>query len=74
MSRERRSPGPAPQAEKRARWVALIAQGVSNSEACRRVGVNRKTGCRWRHGRTTRDSVGRARHYPPVRGHRANAA
>jgi len=67
MPRERRSPGPAPQAEKRAAGAALIAQGVSNSEACRRVGVNRKTGCRWRHGRSTQDPVGRARHYPPVK-------
>jgi hypothetical protein len=25
----------------------LIAKGVSNSEACRVVGVNRRTGTRW---------------------------
>ncbi|MGC9219856.1 MAG: IS30 family transposase [Solirubrobacteraceae bacterium] len=67
MSGERRSPGPAPQAEKRARWAVLIAAGVSNSEACRLVGVDRKTGVRWRHGRTVRSAVGRSRHYPPVR-------
>ena len=66
MSRERRSPGPAPQAEKRARWAVLIAAGVSNSEACRQVGVDRKTGVRWRYGRTVRSAVGRSRHYPPV--------
>jgi transposase, IS30 family len=66
MAGERRSPGPAPQAEKRACWAALIAQGVSNSEACRRAGVHRKTGVRWRHGRTVRDHVGREHHYPPV--------
>lgn len=66
MSREKRSPGPAPQAEKRAAWAALIAAGASNSEACRQVGVHRKTGVRWRHGRTIRDFVGRERHYPPA--------
>ena len=66
MSRERRSPGPAPQAEKRGQWAVLIAQGASNSEAWRHVGVDRKTGVRWRHGRTVRSAVGRSRHYPPV--------
>lgn len=66
MAGERRKPGPAPEAEKRACWVALIAQGASNSEACRQVGVHRKTGVRWRHGRTVRDHVGREHHYPPV--------
>ncbi|MFL5860363.1 MAG: helix-turn-helix domain-containing protein [Solirubrobacteraceae bacterium] len=28
--------------------MRLIAQGVNNSEACRIVGINRKTGNRWR--------------------------
>jgi len=34
--------------EKREQFARLIGQGVSNSEACRLVGVNRKTGTRWR--------------------------
>ena len=55
MAGKRRSPGPAAEAEMRAAWVALPAQGVSNSEACRLVGVDRKTGVRWRHGQTVRD-------------------
>ncbi len=50
--------------EKRARFVALIRQGVSNSEACRLVGVNRKTGTRWRYGRTIRNTVGEPVPYP----------
>jgi hypothetical protein len=29
----------------------LVARGVSNSEACRVVGINRRTGTRWRYGR-----------------------
>ena len=52
--------------EKRARFVALIRQGVSNSEACRLVGVNRKTGTRWRYGRTIRNTAGEPVHYPAV--------
>ncbi len=61
-------PGRAPQVEKRELFGRLIAQGFSNSEACRVVGINRRTGKRWRHGRsiTTRD--GRTLHYAPVVG------
>ncbi len=44
----------------------LIAQGVSNSEACRTVGIDRKTGTRWRYGRTVRNKAGESVHYPPV--------
>jgi len=51
---------------KREQFAALIGRGVSNAEACRIVGINRRTGKRWRHGRaiTTRD--GRRLHYAPV--------
>jgi IS30 family transposase len=55
------------QAEKQQRYLQLIAQGVNNSEACRLVGVNRKTGSRWRYGRSVRNSVGELLHYPPVK-------
>ena len=61
-----RSPGPAPQTVKREQFARLIAQGVSNSQACRIVGVNRRTGKRWRHGRTITSSSGKQLHYPPV--------
>ena len=44
----------------------LIALGVNNSEACRRVGVNRRTGTRWRFGRTITSSTGFELHYAPV--------
>jgi len=43
-------PGPAPQTAKREQYARLIAQGVSSLEACRTVGVNPRTGKRWRHG------------------------
>jgi hypothetical protein len=55
-------PGPAPQTAKREQYAALIARGVNYSEACRIVGINRRTGKRWRHGRTIttyREEAGR---------------
>src|SRR6516162_8846294 len=62
----RRGPGALPQAEKREQYARLIAQGYDNSEACRIVGINRKTGKRWRHGRTITTRDGRKLHYPAV--------
>jgi IS30 family transposase len=59
-------PGPAPLTEKRDQFAALIARGVSNAQACRIVGVNRRTGKRWRHGRTITSSSGERLHHPPV--------
>lgn len=53
--------------EKQEWFVRLIAQGVSNRQACRIVGINRKTGTRWRLGRTIRKKAGEPVHYPPVR-------
>ena len=53
--------------EKQEWFARLIAQGVSNSEACRIVGVNRRTGTRWRYGRTILNTAGEPVHYPPVR-------
>jgi IS30 family transposase len=53
--------------EKQEWFGRLIALGVSNSEACRIVGINRRTGTRWRYGRTILNSAGEAVHYPPVR-------
>lgn len=50
----------------RQRFAELVRQGVNNSEACRIVGINRKTGTRWRLGRTLRNTAGEAVHYPPV--------
>jgi len=52
--------------EKQERFVRLIGQGVSNSEACRIVGINRRTGARWRYGRTILNTAGEPVHYPPV--------
>lgn len=52
--------------EKQDKFVRLIAQGVSSSEACRIVGIHRRTGTRWRLGRTILNSAGEPVHYPPV--------
>jgi transposase, IS30 family len=52
--------------EKQERFVRLIAQGVSNSQACRIVGISRKTGTRWRYGRTIGNKAGEPVHYPAV--------
>jgi len=58
--------GVAPQREKREQFARLIARGVPNAEACRVVGINRRTGTRWRFGREITSSSGRRLHYPPV--------
>ena len=65
--RDRRRRAGGVQAEKQQRYVQLIAQGVNNSEACRLVGVDRKTGNRWRYGRRVRNSAGALVIYPPVK-------
>jgi IS30 family transposase len=62
----RGQPGPEPLTRQRELFGRLIAAGVSNSEACRTVGVNRKTGTRWRFGRSIPTSAGGVLHYPPV--------
>ncbi|WSY47995.1 IS30 family transposase (plasmid) [Embleya sp. NBC_00888] len=43
-----------------------MAQGMSNSAACREVGINRRTGTRWRYGRKAVDRTGRERVYAPI--------
>ena len=64
--RDRRRRAGGVQAEKQQRYVQSIAQGV-NSEACRLVGIDRKTGNRWRYGRRVRNSAGALVIYPPVK-------
>jgi Helix-turn-helix domain len=47
------------------RFVRLIAQGVNNSGACPIVGINGKTGTRWRFGRTIRNTAREPVKYAP---------
>jgi len=58
--------GPSPLTDKRAQYLRLMQQGTSNAEACRHVGVNRKTGTRWKNGRKYTNRVGETWVYPPV--------
>jgi len=67
MRERRRTPAGGVQAEKQQRFLQLIAGGISNAEACRLVGVNRRTGTRWRYGRLVRNSAGERVQYPPVK-------
>lgn len=67
MGAQRRSRRGGMLVEKQEWFVRLIAQGVSNSEACRIVGITRRTGTRWRYGRTILNTAGEPVHYPPVR-------
>jgi len=64
QGRRRRPGGGA--TDRQERFVRLIEQGISNAEACRMVGINRRTGTRWRFGRTIQSTAGLLVHYPPV--------
>ncbi|MDQ3455589.1 MAG: IS30 family transposase [Actinomycetota bacterium] len=59
-------PGSQPLVEQRELFVSLISAGMSNSAACRTVGINRRTGTRWRYGRSIPSVGGGLLHYPPV--------
>ena len=67
MKRDRwKSPGTAPLGEKRAHYERLINQGVGTAEACRVVGIDRRTGSRWRYGRTVINATGTPHTYAPT--------
>jgi len=55
-----------PDWEKRRQYLALMAQGYSNSAACREVDVMRRTGSRWRYGRVTVNRAGERSFTPPI--------
>ena len=55
-----------PLTTKRDLYVQLMNQGFDNSAACRQVGVNRKTGQRWRLGRVVKDPKHGEYHYEPI--------
>jgi transposase, IS30 family len=69
MSLRRRAlkaPGSPPVSDKRDLYIQLMAKGVSNSAACRVVGINRRAGTRWRRGRTIINRAGKTRTYSPI--------
>jgi hypothetical protein len=47
-------------------YISLMRQGVSTAAAPRIVGVNRKTGHRWRYGRSITVRTGEIRTYPAI--------
>jgi hypothetical protein len=52
--------GRQPMTDKRLEYVRLIRMGLSNSEACRRLGIDRKTGHWWKNGGSvTRNGITR---------------
>ncbi|MEE3917768.1 helix-turn-helix domain-containing protein [Micromonospora sp. BRA006-A] len=55
---DRRPQGPKKLRAERQAYLDLVARGVSTSEACRLVGINRRTGHRWRYGRTSQMKAG----------------
>lgn len=52
--------------EVRQAFARLVGHGVRNSATCRRVGINRRAGTRWRYGRDIPATGGRTLHSPPV--------
>jgi IS30 family transposase len=65
-SYQRQKPGPGkPLTAQRELYFRLMKQGLTNSEACRRVGIHRSTGQHWRHGRRLRNK-GREYYYRPI--------
>jgi hypothetical protein len=58
--------GPGKTAE-RARYIQLTRQGLNNAEICRMLGIERKTGSKWRNGYRVRDpKTGKVRQYVPI--------
>ena len=64
MSTRSGRPGSLPLTDKRELYLRLMSQGMSNSQACRDVGIHRRTGMRWRHGRTVKTRHGSVKYEP----------
>ena len=62
----RKGTGALPMVETRSKYARLMRQGISNAEACRILNINRRTGMRWRHGRTVKNAHGRETTYAPI--------
>lgn len=61
---ERKPQGPRKLAREREAYFRLMRQGVSGREACRILGINRRTGQRWSNGR---NASGNNKAAPPIR-------
>src|SRR5690349_12345143 len=49
----------------REEYFLLVDQGYGNTEACRLVGINERTGREWRNGRTAKDRFRAKKTFPP---------
>ena len=65
MSTRSGRPGPFPRTDLRELYVRLMSQGMNNSQACRTVGINRRTGTRCRFGREVKTAHG-THAYPSI--------
>lgn len=54
---DKRRRGPVRLSRERAAYSQLMQQGYSNKEACRIVGIDPRTGRKWRHGRSGKDGL-----------------
>ncbi|MEV0643553.1 IS30 family transposase [Streptomyces sp. NPDC050619] len=52
IRRDRTAQGPVRLGRERAEYSRLVQQGYSNKEACRLVGIDTRTGRKWRNGRS----------------------
>ena len=67
VPKKRPQPGPgAPLTTEREPYRRLMAQGLTNHQACLQIGVHPTTGSRWSKGRNMVDHTGKARYCPPV--------
>lgn len=64
------APGRVALVREREEYFRLMDQGVSSMETCRIVGINRRTGKRWRDGRQAAGSTLGA---PPIHRPRSSA-
>ncbi len=60
---DRTQRGPRKLSAERAAYLQLMQQGYSNAEACRLVGIDKRTGRKWRNGRR---ADGRTKAAPPI--------
>ncbi|GAA2495066.1 IS30 family transposase [Streptomyces longisporus] len=60
---DRTAQGPVKLSRERAEYSRLVQQGYSNKEACRLVGIDERTGRKWRNGRS---ADGRQKAAPPI--------
>ncbi|OCC13972.1 hypothetical protein A3Q37_00244 [Streptomyces sp. PTY087I2] len=64
IRKDRKPQGARKLAEERAAYFQLMQQGMSNPQACRVLGIHRRTGQRWRNGR---NASGKDKAAPPIR-------